>query len=369
VSSNASVALEDALFCLPDEKTFLLTAATFVQYGRLLPEVSKSVSFDRLKAASKDAGAADHRQHGAVCAFLDCLKLAAHQPPGGAETYSFVEKCAEYDRYLDGKVKEYRANPRHEWLAKCVTSDSNAILAQVVSEIVGHMGAFSDPARLYESFRIYTDARLKAAIPREVLAMRQEANIAIVLPFFEKAFGVEGDVAEFGCFRGVLAVKLAWLLKANGLNKTYHAFDTFHGFEIADPGGGALGIGAFRDDAFDAYQFLTQWSRILPLTPIRGDATVTCTRLTKALSFVWMDLDMAVLMDPVLRQIWHLCSDDTIIGVDDVGRPETPTVAPWIDHLVASGAAEPVFDSDEMAPDIFIRFLKKKGAYPVEPFR
>jgi hypothetical protein len=80
-----------------------------------------------------------------------------------------------------------------------------------------------------------------------------------------------------------------------------------------------------------------------------------------------MDLDMAVLMDPVLRQIWHLCGDDTIIGVDDVGRPETPTVAPWLDHLVASGAAELVFNSDDVAPDIFIRFLKKKGAYPAPP--
>ncbi len=73
-----------------------------------------------------------------------------------------------------------------------------------------------------------------------------------------------------------------------------------------------------------------------------------------------MDLDMAVLMDPVLRQIWHLCGDDTIIGVDDVGRLETPTVAPWLDHPAASGAVELAFNSDDLAPNLFIRFLKKK---------
>jgi len=69
-------------------------------------------------------------------------------------------------------------------------------------------------------------------------------------------------------------------------------------------------------------------------------------------------------MDPVLRQIWHLCGPDTVIGVDDVGRPETPSVGPWLDGLVKAGAVEIVFNSDETAPNTFIRFLKKTGDYP-----
>ena len=171
-------------------------------------------------------------------------------------------------------------------------------------------------------------------------------------------------MAEFGCFRGILSVKLAWMLKALGANKHYYTFDTFHGFEIDDPAGGALGIGAFRDDEFDAFGFLTKWSRILPLTPVKGDATKTCAQLQGPLSFVWLDLDMGVLMDPVLRTIWSKCGPDTIIGIDDVGRPETPTVAPWLDKLIACGAVELVFDSDRIAPNTFIRFVKKKGDLP-----
>ena len=73
---------------------------------------------------------------------------------------------------------------------------------------------------------------------------------------------------------------------------------------------------------------------------------------------------MAVLMDPVLRQIWHLCGPDTIIGVDDVGRPETPTVAPWLDDLIKTGVVELVFNSDETAPNTFIRVLRKKADFP-----
>jgi hypothetical protein len=131
---------------------------------------------------------------------------------------------------------------------------------------------------------------------------------------------------------------------------------------LASPG--ALGVGAFRDDAFNAYNFLTQWSRVLPLTPIKGDATKTCAQLTGPLSFVWLDLDMSVLMHPVLQQIWPLCGPDTIIGVDDVGRPETPTVAAWLEELIAMGVLEQIFNSDEIAPSTFIRFLKKKGPFP-----
>ena len=90
--------------------------------------------------------------------------------------------------------------------------------------------------------------------------------------------------------------------------------------------------------------------------------------MTGPLSFVWLDLDMGVLMDPVLRQIWPLCGPDTIIGVDDASQPQTPTVAPWLDELIATGALELIFNSDETAPRTFIRFLKKKGPFPRLPW-
>jgi len=331
-----------------------------------MPQLSNDPSLDRLAAAADGNGLdtpAD--QHGAICAFLACLQSARRQG-GAAETYRFIAKCAEYDDYIDQKIVEYQATPRADWASRSVQSQNNAVLAQVIDEIATHMRAFSGPAQLYGSLVDYTQAKIKALMPPEIAGMRQEANIALVFPFLEKALPVPGDVAEFGCFRGILSVKLAWLMKALGAHKHYYTFDTFHGFEIDDPAGGALGIGAFRDDAFNAYNFLTQWSRVLPMTPIKGDATKTCAQLTKPLSFVWLDLDMGVLMDPVLRQIWPLCGPDTIIGVDDVGRPETPTVAPWLEELVAVGALELIFNSDDTAPNTFIRFLRKKGSFPAE---
>ncbi len=357
-------------FALSDPEAFQSTARIFVACAsRMKPGLADRPSFNLLKAAADGSRLLDAKgQHATVCAFLDCLKHVSEQGVSTPETYTFVAKCSEYDRYLDHKAVEYRANLRADWSSQSLKSDNNTVLARVVDEIAMHMRAFSEPALSYQSLVDYTHARIGALVPAEIADMRQEANIALILPFLERSLTVPGDVAEFGCFRGILSVKLAWLIKALGFHKHYYAFDTFHGFEIDDPAGGALGIGAFRDDAFNAFNFLTQWSRILPLTPIKGDATKTCAQLTGPLSFVWLDLDMGVLMDPVLQRIWPLCSADTIIGVDDVGRPETPTVAPWLEEMVTAGALETVFNSDEIAPNTFIRFLRKKGPFPEGTF-
>lgn len=361
-----SIVASGAAFAVVRPDDLRSTAAVFLDCAQWLAPASDSrAAFERLAGIARGEGLqgpAD--QHRAVCAFLDCLKAAGSTRGAAPEAYGFVSKCAEYDRYLDEKVQQSRANARAEWAASRVTSDDTPMLAQVVDEIASHIRAFAQSGYRYESIVQYARARIEALLPAEIANMRQEANIALILPFFERSLAAPGDMAEFGCFRGVLSVKLAWLAKAMGARKRLYAFDTFRGFEIEDPAGGALGIGAFRDDAFDAYNFLSQWGRILDLVPVKGDATITCRQLVAPLSFVWLDLDMDVLMKPVLAHIWPLCGRDTIIGIDDVGRPETPTVAPWLDELLAAGALEMIFDSDQVAPNTFIRFVRKAGDLP-----
>ena len=112
--------------------------------------------------------------------------------------------------------------------------------------------------------------------------------------------------------------------------KRVFAFDTFEGFKINDPAGGPLGIGSYSDND-NAFAKLRCWSHKVPVVPVKGDATETYKILTTMtdglLSFVWLDLDMDVLMEPVLQGILPLLSKDTIIGVDDYGRPECPTLS------------------------------------------
>jgi hypothetical protein len=85
-------------------------------------------------------------------------------------------------------------------------------------------------------------------VPADVLALRTEANLSIVNPWFEKSLQVPGDVVEFGCFRGTMSIKYAHCIKAMGLDKMVYAFDTFEGFKINDPAGGPMGIGSYSDN-------------------------------------------------------------------------------------------------------------------------
>ena len=176
-----------------------------------------------------------------------------------------------------------------------------------------------------------------AYLPKTIRELRTEAHLQLIEPWFFKGLKGQGDICEFGCFQGTMSIKFAAILQAMQItDKNVYAFDTFEGFQIDDPGGGSLGVGAYSD-APDTFSELTKWGRILPVKPVKGDATVTCRDLRKPLCFVWMDLDMAVLMAPVLDRIWPLLREDTVIGIDDVGRPETPTVLPWVQQLVAEG--------------------------------
>jgi len=130
-------------FGLADAEAFRLTARVFVdQAGRMEPGIAGGPSFGLMKEAADGRAFADARgQHEAVCAFLDCLKRASQQGPT-PETFTFVAKCAEYDRYLDEKVVEFRANPRGDWSAAAVKSEDNAVIAQVVDEIAAQLRSF-----------------------------------------------------------------------------------------------------------------------------------------------------------------------------------------------------------------------------------
>jgi hypothetical protein len=109
---------------------------------------------------------------------------------------------------------------------------------------------------------------------------------------------------------------------------------------INDPAGGAMGIGSYADND-NAFHKLMGWSRTVPVVPVKGDATEIYKILASVtdgpLSFVWLDLDMDVFMEPVRQGIFSLLTKETIIGVDDYGRPECPAIKPWADKVEQAG--------------------------------
>jgi Macrocin-O-methyltransferase (TylF) len=255
------------------------------------------------------------------------------------------------------KVEEDDMKWTQNYLPEFLSHITGGVLGWQTAETSAPVGAaqmISIYQQLLKRSEAQSSKRLRDNVPYTVVGLPSEANLNVLFPMFEQSLDVAGDICEFGCFRGVTSIKMAFLAKAAGTNKTVYAFDTFEGFQISDPGGGALGVGAFSDH-FDAYGELTKWGHVLPIVPVKGDATKTCEIIKAPLSFIWLDLDMGVLMDPVLNKIWPHITKDTIIGIDDVGRPETPTVEPWVDEVVRAGRLVEI----SRHPNEFIRFYKR----------
>lgn len=285
--------------------------------------------------------------HGNIARFLWALQEVVALPlpeDAPAETLALGEKLRERWTYLQQRRADWGVNEIGHWYSGIIIDKNRPGIAEALVVLIeetidelrrlapGLAGA-SAPA---DEGAMHLGPAIEDHVPASVLALRTEAFLPVIRPWFQKSLAVPGDVAEFGCFKGTMSIKYAYYLRSLKQDKTVYAFDTFEGFTINDPGGGALGIGAYanNDNAFDE---LTRWSKAIPVVPVRGDATQTCKVLTKPMSFVWLDLDMGVLMEPVLQHVRHLCTKETVIGVDDYGRPETPTIKPWADETEKSG--------------------------------
>jgi hypothetical protein len=290
--------------------------------------------------------------HGNVVRFIQGVcRFDIKGVPG--QLTELATEVQNHVRYLNAKCKEFGVSEPADWLhgikIAVVHPDARRVLLEVVQETIDHLTARGrecypnlgtilptvSASRTADASRTGFGA-FDEVVPLSVLQLKTEANLPVLRPWFELSLPLPGDVAEFGCYKGTLSIKFAFYLGALKQAKTVYAFDTFEGFQIADPGGGALGVGAYEDND-NAYDELQKWSKVLPLVPVKGDARETCKMLSDPLSFVWLDLDMGVLMEPVFDQIQRLCSSDTVIGVDDYGRPETPTVKPWADAVEQRG--------------------------------
>jgi hypothetical protein len=301
--------------------------------------------------------------HNNVCHFLWAIQELGHVGlPETAPDYTraIVEHCQHRFAELTDRYRAWGFNPAEEWLSGIIPPAGNAavidnltvLVAKTIDEVVQFVPRRATPPSPAAAAGEKVDC-MEDRIPSSVLALRTEAFLPVIRSWFERSLAVPGDVAEFGCFKGTMSIKYACYLRSLKQDKTVYAFDTFEGFAINDPGGGALGVGAYADND-NAFAELQKWSTIIPVVPVKGDATQTCKVLTKPLSFVWLDLDMGVLMDPVLQHLRGLCTHDTVIGVDDYGRPETPTVKPWADDVEHRG----VWKKLQEYPESFIAFYR-----------
>jgi hypothetical protein len=314
-----------------------------------------------------NAGPPPPGPHGLIASLLrHCASLSTAGSPIASEFREVLARHVAYHRPIIALYSATEIDKAADGFEVRRPKDGSADgVRQCVGELLAHLAAgFGVQVDLVGSPDLTaTDEAnpLFALLPSSVYALRTEANLGVIAPWFMRSLDVPGDVCEFGCFLGTMSLKFAFALRALGIDKTVYAFDTFEGFQTDDPAGGEVNIGYFKPE-HDSFGELARWSKVVPIRPIKGDATQTCRQLKGPLSFVWLDLDHGSLMRPVFDTIWPLLSDRTIVGVDDVaridgaGRQVTPGVEPWLDELVAAGRLVEL----ERHPGAFIRFYKAK---------
>lgn len=332
-----------------------------VEFGIGNPEILESLRLAHSRIPQ--AGPTPATPHALVASLLSHSdRLVAEGSPIPAETRRKLAGHIGYHRSLIAVHSPTDlGNAAHGF--KVETPKGADAIRQCVAELVAHLalalGVDVDLVDVADTTAYDRSNPLFALLPRSVFGLRTEAPLHLVAPWFMRSLEVPGDVCEIGCFRGTMSVKFAFALKMLGVDKMVYAFDTFEGFKTDDPAGGQVGVGYYRvqDDEFEE---LTRWSKVIPLCPVKGDATKTCSILKRPLSFVWLDLDHGALMRPVFETIWPLLSDQTIVGVDDVnriddaGRPVTPGVEPWVDEMVAAKRLVEL----KRYPGDFIRFYR-----------
>src|SRR5476649_74182 len=239
------------------------------------------------------AGPAPATPHALVASLLaHCVSLVAEGSPISAEFRNELAKHVAYHRLMiaphsSTDLARAAAGFKVKW-PKRRSADA---IRQCVGELLAHLAAGFDVEVALVGIPDLTrsDAAnpLFDLIPRSVFTLRTEAALNLIAPWFMQSLDVPGDVCEIGCFRGTMSVKFAFALKTLGIDKTVYAFDTFEGFTTDDPAGGQVGVGYYRDTE-DAFGELTRWSKVIPVRPVKGDATRTCTILKDPLSFVWL---------------------------------------------------------------------------------
>ena len=91
-----------------------------------------------------------------------------------------------------------------------------------------------------------------------------------------KKYNLEGDIAEFGVYRGGTAVFLARIIQSIGMKSRIFGFDTFSGFPKSRS---VLDMYNDPHDEFFDYEAVAQYCKPFDIELIKGDINETYTRL------------------------------------------------------------------------------------------
>lgn len=160
-----------------------------------------------------------------------------------------------------------------------------------------------------------------------------------------KSYGIDGDFAEFGCFKGFSSAMLSFACRQLGLKM--HIFDSFEGLPPAE--GSGYQPGEYAGSLDEVRANVTRYGAIEMVEFHKGFFSDTFREYRPpALMCLWMDVDLesssrdlmviADTLDPRSTLFSHECSPDLFVGdeVANAPRPDNP-IPPMLDRFQELG--------------------------------
>lgn len=152
--------------------------------------------------------------------------------------------------------------------------------------------------------------------------------------------GVEGDIAELGCYIGTTSVFIRRILDAAGQSddRRFYAYDSFAGLPEKTPADSSTAGTEFKGGELTVSkkQFLNTFQKARLAPPITYKVwfkDLTDTQLPNKLAYAFLDGDFYESIIDSLELVWPRLSVGGTITIDDYERAALPGVTKAVSHF------------------------------------
>lgn len=168
------------------------------------------------------------------------------------------------------------------------------------------------------------------------------AALGVVLRELEQtlAIGVDGDIAEFGCYIGTTSIFIRRILDSTGQSseRRFYAYDSFVGLPEKTVTDNSTAGTQFRagELTVSKKQFLNTFQKARLVAPITYKAwfkDLTDAQLPDKLAYAFLDGDFYESITDSLELVWPRLSVGGVITIDDYERAALPGVTKAVSHF------------------------------------
>lgn len=178
----------------------------------------------------------------------------------------------------------------------------------------------------------------KANEPQQVTKTETE----IILELLEKSLNTEGDVVEFGCYRGDTSVLMKRLLEKNNSEKILWLFDSFEGLPAKTREDQSV-----AGDQFKAGELLVTKREVIEKFKRNGLKLPKIKKgffenlnpeedVPEKIAFAFLDGDLYTSIKTSLKLVENRMTKDGIVVVHDYNNPELPGSSCAVDEWLKS---------------------------------